>query len=348
MKPTAIHSKGSVPCQNLDAPQPDVAGGKDSMRAGLLRLPLTGIIPPMVTPLRDWDTLDVEGLERLVHHILAGGVHGLFILGTTGEGPSLSYRLRRELIQRTCALVNGRVPVLVGITDTAFVESVNLARHAAEAGSAAVVTTPPYYMPGGQAELQEWLDHLVARLPLPLYIYNMPALTKVAFELETVRLALDHPHIVGLKDSSADLDYVRQACALASARPDWSVLIGPQEILLTAARLGAGGGVSGGANVFPQVYAQLWQAVRSGDTSRAAALNEAMKWVADALFHVGRHPSSLIKGLKCALAVMGICNDFMAEPFHRFRAEERARLDQNLDALRAKLAPLGVLPAKAH
>ena len=95
----------------------------------------TGIIPPLVTPLIDRDTLDVAGLERLVEHVIAGGVSGIFILGTTGEGPSLGYRLRRELIERTCALVRRRVRVLVGITDTAFVESVNVARWSAEAGA---------------------------------------------------------------------------------------------------------------------------------------------------------------------------------------------------------------------
>src|SRR5580658_8084483 len=96
---------------------------------------LRGIIPPIVTPLRSRDELDVAGLEGLIEHILAGGVHGLFVLGTTGEAPSLSYRLRRELIERACCQVAGRVPVLVGITDTAFVEAVHLARFAADAGA---------------------------------------------------------------------------------------------------------------------------------------------------------------------------------------------------------------------
>src|SRR5688572_818806 len=96
--------------------------------------PLRGIVPPMVTPLRDRDTLDVAGLERVIEHLLAGGVHALFILGTTGEAPSLSHRLRRELITRTCRQASNRVPVLVGITDTAFVESIEISRHAADAG----------------------------------------------------------------------------------------------------------------------------------------------------------------------------------------------------------------------
>src|SRR5258707_14210325 len=148
-----------------------------------MKLPLTGIIPPMVTPLRGRDKLDIAGLERLIEHILAGGVSGLFLLGTTGEGPSLSYRLRRELVERTCRQVNNRVAVLVGITDTAFVESVHLARHAAAAGAQAVVVAPPYYLPEGQPELQEYLGHLVPELPLPRFLYKMPARMKVSFRI---------------------------------------------------------------------------------------------------------------------------------------------------------------------
>jgi 4-hydroxy-tetrahydrodipicolinate synthase len=93
-----------------------------------------GIIPPIVTPLSGRDMLDHEGLERLVERLVTGGVTGLFILGTTGEGPSLSYRLRREMIAQTCRIVRNRVPVLVGITDTSFVESLALARHSEECG----------------------------------------------------------------------------------------------------------------------------------------------------------------------------------------------------------------------
>src|SRR5262245_4957708 len=111
--------------------------------------PYHGIIPPIITPLKDRDTLDVAGLEKLVAHMLGGGVHGIFALGTTGEAPSLSYRLRREMVERTCRLVSGKVPVLVGITDTSFVESVHLAQFAAEQGAKAVVLSAPYYFPVG-------------------------------------------------------------------------------------------------------------------------------------------------------------------------------------------------------
>ena len=296
----------------------------------------------MVTPLRGRDELDIAGLEKLVEHILSGGVSGLFILGTTGEGPSLSYRLRRELIERVCKQVKNRVPVLVGITDTAFVESVNLARHAADMGANALVVAPPYYLPEAQPELQEYLGHLVAELPLPLFLYNMPALTKVHFELDTVWRAMDNPRIIGLKDSSGDLDYFMAAAALIQRRPDWSLLIGPEEKLLASLQLGGHGGVSGGANLFPKLYVRLVEAHRAGNLARAQELQNQVQRVSDSFYRIGKYSSSIIKGIKCALVCLGVCDDFMAEPFHRFRAEERALVQGCLKEIEADLSKLNL------
>jgi 4-hydroxy-tetrahydrodipicolinate synthase len=305
-----------------------------------MKAPLTGIVPPMITPLSGRDQLDVEGLERLLERILAGGVSGLFILGTTGEGPSLSYRLRRELIERVSRQVNGRVPILVGATDTAFVESVNIAKAAADAGGAAVVVAPPYYLPEGQPELQEYLEHLAAELPLPMFLYNMPALTKVPFELETVRRALGNPRIIGLKDSSGNMIYFHQALEILKQRPDWPLLIGPEEMLFDAVLAGGHGGVSGGANLFPKLYVKLFEAARAGDLNRARQLHQLVLRVSESLYRIGRHPSSIIKGIKCALACLGICDDFLAEPFRRFRPEERALVESRLQELNAELDQL--------
>jgi len=312
------------------------------MKKNKSKSPLTGIIPPLITPLMDRDKLDVAGLERLVEHVLAGGVSGLFVLGTTGEGPSLSYRLRRELVKRVCRQVKNRVPVLVAITDTAFVESVTVARQAADAGADAVVAAPPYYMPEAQPELQEYLDHLVPELPLPLYLYNMPSLTKVSYELDVVRWAMDNPRIAGLKDSSGNLDYFKRAAGLLKHRPDWTLLIGPEEKLFEALELGGHGGVSGGANLFPKLYTQLCEAYQAGDLVRARALQAQIQRVSDALYHIGRHSSSIIKGIKCALACQGVCDDFMAEPFHRFRAKELIQVQSRLKQLGAELAKLNL------
>lgn len=307
-----------------------------------MKPPLTGIVPPLVTPLRGRDELDVAGLEKLVEHVLSGGVSGLFILGTTGEGPSLSYKLRRELIQRVCQQVRQRVPVLVGITDTAYVESVHLAGHAADVGATAVVAAPPYYLPEAQPELQEYLDHLVTDLPLPLYLYNMPALTKVHFELDTVRRALDNPRIIGFKDSSGDLNYFKNAAELVKRRPDWSIFMGPEEKLLESLQLGGHGGVNGGANLFPRLYVKTVEAFRAGDLARAQQLQQQIQRVSDAFYHIGKYSSSIIKGIKCALACIGVCDDFMAEPFHRFRSGERDLVKARLKEVEAELSELNL------
>ena len=307
-----------------------------------MKLPLTGIVPPMVTPLRDRDNLDTEGLERLIEHILSGGVSGLFIMGTTGEGPALSYRLRRELIWRVCKQVNDRVPVLVGITDTAFVESVHIARSAAESGASAVVLAPPYYLPEAQPELQEYIDHLVPELSLPLFLYNMPALTKVHFELDTIRRAMDEPRIIGFKDSSGDLDYFKNVAALVRRRPDWSLFIGPEEKLFDSLQFGGHGGVSGGANLFPKLYVRLAEAHQAGDLARARELQLQVQRVSDAFYRIGKYSSSIIKGIKCALSCLGVCDDFMAEPFHRFRAGEHELVKARLLEIRTELSKLNL------
>ena len=297
----------------------------------------------MITPLKGRDELDVAGMEKLIEHILAGGVNGLFILGTTGEGPSLSYRLRRELIERVCKQIKKRVPVLVGITDTAFVESLNVARAAADFGADAVVLAPPYYLPEAQPELQEYLDHLVPELPLPLYIYNMPALTKVHIEADTIRRAMDNPRIIGLKDSSGDLNYFKAAAGLIRQhRPDWPLLCGPEEKLLATMQIGGNGGVSGGANLFPKLYVKVVEAYRSGNLTRAEELQNQIQRVSNSFYRIGKHSSSIIKGIKCALNCLGVCDDFMAEPFHRFREPERELVKTRLEEIQNELSKLNL------
>lgn len=285
-----------------------------------------GIVTPLVTPLLDRDTLDEPGLQRLVEHVIAGGVQGVFILGSTGEAPSLSYRLRSELIARTCQLVGHRVPVLVGITDTAFVESLKLARVAAEAHADAVVLSTPYYFPAGQTELMTYVQHLTQELPLPLMLYNMPSLTKVAFEIDTLERLAEIGTILGVKDSSGDLEYFAALVALRRrVRPDWSVLIGPEHLLSAAVQLGGDGGVAGGSNVLPRLFTDCYEATASHDMERAEQLTQQVHAFQD-IYTVGKYASRYIKATKSALSLMGICSDFMAEPFNHFLPPQRAEV----------------------
>ena len=299
----------------------------------ILKSPLTGIIPPLVTPLIDNDTLDIEGLERLIEHTIAGGVHGVFVLGSTGEFASLSYSLRIELIERACDLVGKRVPVLVGITDSAFSESINLANVAAESGADAVVLAPPYYYTAGQPELLEYLRRMMVRMPLPLFIYNMPVHTKVVFEPETVRVASEIEGIAGMKDSSANLSYFNQVRYLLRDREDFTFMVGPEELTAEFVLMGGHGGVNGGANMFPKLYLDLYQASVDRDFEKIAPLQDTIMKISTSIYNVGHYGSSYLKGLKCALSLMGICNDFMAEPFRKFREPERTRVRQFLEEL---------------
>jgi len=147
---------------------------------------LRGIVPPLVTPLLDNNTLDLEGLEKLVEHVIAGGVNGLFILGTTGEAQSLSYELRVEMIKQTARILENRLPLLVGISDTSLADSISLSQVAADAGADALVSAPPYYFATGQPELAEFYESLIPQLELPIYLYNMPSHTKVNFAPSTI------------------------------------------------------------------------------------------------------------------------------------------------------------------
>jgi 4-hydroxy-tetrahydrodipicolinate synthase len=298
------------------------------------RLQLDGIVPPLVTPLTARDELDHAGLRQLLEHLIAGGVAGVFILGTTGEAPSLSYRLRREMILETTRMVDGRVPVLVGVTDTAFVESVELAKYAATLGADAAVLTTPYYFPVGQTELTAYVQAIAPLIPLPLMLYNMPGLTKVWFEIETLRKLSSIESIVGVKDSSGDLDYFGELCQLKIERPDWSILLGPEAKLVDAHRLGGDGGVCGGANVLPRLFVECHQALGHGDEAKVAQTQAAIITFQE-IYEIGKYASRHIKATKSALSILGICSDLPADPFHRFLTPERERVADVLQRLSA-------------
>ena len=285
-----------------------------------------GIVPPLATPLVDRDTLDAAGLERLVEHVLGGGVHGLFVLGTTGEGPALPMAVRREVVERTVRQVAGRVPVLVGISDTVLSESLALSRFAADTGAAAVVAAPPYYFPAGQEPLERWCRALVAGLPLPLLLYNMPEMVKVILEPETVRRLADSQRIVGLKDSGGDLGtFAGYSKIVREVRPDWSLLIGPEQMLPQAHALGGHGGVCGGANVAPRIFVDLQAALERDDEVAAAGLQQKVLALGR-LYDVSKEPGRVIVGVKAALAALGICGDTSAAWFERLDDAGRARV----------------------
>jgi 2-dehydro-3-deoxy-D-pentonate aldolase len=292
-----------------------------------------GIIPPVVTPLTPDGQLDEPGLAKLIEHLIAGGVHGLFMLGTTGEAPSLAGALQRQVIASTTRLVKGRVPVLIGISHTSLSESVALARCGADAGCEAVVAAAPYYLPIDQNELAEYFRKLARKLPLPLVLYNFPLLTKVVFEPETVRVLLDEPNIVGIKDSSGDLDYFAKIVNVAKSRIGFSLLAGKEANLHEVIALGGHGGVTGGANIHPRLFVDFYEAAVANNSRKIAEYSALVNQLGQVYPVAGNRFSAGIAGIKTGLELLGICDGVVAPPIQPVTAEQKAKIQAILVSL---------------
>lgn len=298
-----------------------------------MKTTLRGIVPPLVTPLLDDNTLDIKGLERLIEHVVDGGVHGIFILGTTGESQSLGFGLRCEMIKESARILKNRIPLLVGISDTSIADSVALAKVAAENGADAVVSAPPYYYAAAQPELIDFYNVLLEQLPLPLFLYNMPMHTKTSFAPATIRKIAENPKVIGFKDSSASGGYFQSVMHEFRDRPDFALFVGPEEMMGESVMMGAHGGVNGGANMFPKLYVELYKAAVAKDVDKVRELHAKVMKISASIYNVGAFGSSYLKGVKAGLNALGICSDVLATPFTKFGAEDNAKIRKAIEEL---------------
>lgn len=294
-----------------------------------MKLPLKGIIPPIVTPLVSNTKLDTAGLKNLINHILNGGVHGIFALGTTGEATNLSYEIRKEFLDRVCEFTKGRVPVVAGITDTCFEGSLEIAEAAKNAGVDALVVSTPYYLPISQNEFIIYLEELVPHLPLPFMMYNMPSCTKMHMTINTVKKAKELGAI-GIKDSSGNLPYLLALAEEFKSSPEFAVIAGSEIFLPETIIAGGHGAVAGGANLFPSVFVELYEASLVKDFERIDRLKKKLLLIEEKIYNVGAYSSKYIKTIKSALHVMGICNDYVAYPFRKFHDAKQQQIQQHL------------------
>ncbi|MFW9596936.1 MAG: dihydrodipicolinate synthase family protein [Paludibacter sp.] len=298
-----------------------------------MKTTLRGIVPPIVTPLLDDNTLDIAGLERLIEHVVAGGVHGIFILGTTGESQSLGFSLRCEMIKESARILKNRIPLLVGISDTSITDSVALAKVAAENGADAVVSAPPYYYAAAQPELIDFYNVLLEQLPLPLFLYNMPMHTKTSFAPATIRKIAENPKVIGFKDSSASGGYFQSVMHEFRDRPDFALFVGPEEMMGESVMMGAHGGVNGGANMFPKLYVELYKAAADKNVDKVRELHAKVMQVSASIYNVGAFGSSYLKGVKAGLNVLGICSDVLATPFTKFDEADKVKIRKAIEEL---------------
>ncbi len=297
---------------------------------------LRGVITPLVTPLRNHFSLDEHSLQRVVEHVISGGVHGLFVLGSTGEASSLSVDLRCSVIYRVSEIAAKRVPLVVNVSDTALEHTLRFAEESAKAGAFAVALSPPCYFPLDQRQLRTYTSNFSERSPLPVFLYNVPQFAHTALEPETVCHLAQLPNVIGLKNSDGSLKYLQTVQSGLARRDDFSLLIGNEETFLGALELGADGGVCGGANMFPNIFVRLFNAAANGNDAEAGKLQQTIVQVSKAVYTVGPSETSYLRGLKHALAVLELIDDVLAEPLQNFNSAECAELESRFaDVLKA-------------
>lgn len=284
----------------------------------------------MITPLNQDGSLDSTSVKKLIEYLIAGGVHGIFILGTTGEFSGLSYQVRRELITQTCARVAGRVPVLVGITDVSLGESIALADYATSFGADAVVAAPPFYNNIDQQELYSYFNQLADGISVPMFLYNMPSHTKLTIEIDTAVKLSSHDRIIGIKDSSAHGVYFQSLCHAFRDQPDFVLMVGPEEMMAETVLMGSHGGVCGGSNLFPELYVSLYEAAVKKDFEEVKKLQAVVMEISNKLYQVGGYKSSYMKGLKTAMSLKGLCQAQFASPLYPFSEVEVEDLRERL------------------
>ena len=162
----------------------------------------------------------------------------------------------------------------------------------------------------------------------------MPGLTKFNFELETIAIAADIDGVYGIKDSSGDMIYFHKIIKKVQNKKNFSVFMGREELLAESLLLGGDGGVTGGAIFYPKLYVDIYNAAKTADLPKVKELHNKVMEISSAIYGVGRYGgSSYLKGVKCVLSCMGICSDFMVEPFHKFRESERKIIQAHLKEL---------------
>ncbi|AEH36734.1 dihydrodipicolinate synthase family protein [Halopiger xanaduensis] len=253
-----------------------------------LQQELAGITCPVVTPFDDANQIDEDALETVLDDLVSGGIDAVFPNGTTGEFASLSPDERRRVLEFTVEQVGGDVPVVAGAGATSVAETLEYLEEAADLGADAAVVVPPYFhAANAPAGNERFFETVADESPLPLLLYNIPACTGGEIAVETVEAVAEHDNVVGLKDSSGDLEYF---LAAMRATPDEFLLLqGYDALLLPSLRMGADGGVNALSNAVPEAYSELYE---TAETERGATLQDAIADLFEACGAYGFAPAT--------------------------------------------------------
>jgi 2-dehydro-3-deoxy-D-pentonate aldolase len=281
---------------------------------------LRGIIPPVVTPMQADESLDLPRLCRLIDEQLAKGVHGIFVLGTTGEFYALSEAEKQEVIATAVAHVNQRCPVLAGTGAETTREAVRLTKMAEREGVSAVSVITPYYIMPTQAEIADHYRRVAESTQAPVMLYSNPSTCGgLKIDPETAARLAEIPNVVGIKDSSGDLQNLIELVRLTP--PTFAVFQGRDTLIHPALLYGAKGAVPGTANIAPELCVAVYEAFARGDTQAAGVAQLRLSPIRLALA-MGTAPGAI----KAAMNALGMNVGPSRSPIAPLPPEKQKRL----------------------
>ena len=295
------------------------------MSEGKQKFTPRGIIPAVVTPLTSAGKFSEPAMRKLINYLIDGGVHGLFITGTTGEFYGLTPEEKRAIYQVTLDETRGRVPIYAGTNGITTRESVMLTQLAEECGLDAVSILTPMFITPTQEQLITHYKTIAANTSLPVLLYNNPPKTGVNLTAPTVAKLAEVPNIVSIKDSSGDLTLTAEYIRLTRGIDNFNVLMGRDTLIYGALCYGAAGSIASCANVAPRLCADIYDKYMAGDLpgSLEAQFKLAPLRIA---FTLGTFPAVI----KESLALLGLDVGPCMDPVGPMNDEEREKVRQVL------------------
>lgn len=244
--------------------------------------PFRGAFVAIVTPFIDGQ-LDEQGLRDLIEFQISNGTHGIVPCGTTGESATLSHAEHHRVVELTIEAVNGRVPVLAGTGSNSTTETIELTRHAKEAGADGALVITPYYNKPSQEGLYQHFKTVAEAVDIPLILYNVPSRTAVDMAPATVARCAEVDNIVGIKEATGDMN---RACDVIRRCPaDFAVLSGDDFTAMSLVLLGGTGVISVTSNVHPKGMSDLMNAALAGDVAKAREIQHRLFPLMGAMFY---------------------------------------------------------------
>lgn len=280
----------------------------------------SGVIVPMVSPLTDDFFVDQLAVETIVHSFLKYDIMP-FVIGTTGEGLSLSQDQKTDLVTATVKAADGKQAVLAGISGNSVLTSIEDGRKFAGLGVDALVATAPNCYPMDDEQMFRYFEMLADALPLPLFIYNIPATTNRSVSLEVIEKLSYHPNIIGVKDSERNQERLDNSLKLWKDRNDFIFLIGWAAMSAYGLENGAAGIIPSTGNLTPELFQQLFQATQNGDQKLAESLQKHTDAIS-ALYQQGKTLSQSLAALKVLMSMKNICGTQVMPPLFKMSEEE--------------------------